>query len=166
MGLAGAHYEKALLHCSPFVQREGPAVIGIDGRDGAGKTSLSNWLGWRLHLPIIHLDLFTDWPNDGPPQWRREPLRQALEGRLGRGRVAIVEGVMLLDALANVEHRPDLLVFVEPPPGDALVDGSLFLRHVKPYLSRTYDAVVPDLVVQTPSDPMSHADEWAPAGAG
>jgi hypothetical protein len=37
-----------------------PLVIGIDGREGTGKTSLSNWLAWQLGMPVIHLDLFLE----------------------------------------------------------------------------------------------------------
>jgi adenylate kinase family enzyme len=129
-------------------------VVGIDGRNGAGKTTLSNWLGWQLNMPVVHLDLFMAPTEDGPPQWRIEPLRLAVERRLVMCKVALVEGVMLLDVLGQIAQRPDLLILVEPPPDGPTDDNPLFTRHLQPYLARTYgEARRPDLVVQAPADP-------------
>jgi hypothetical protein len=33
-----------------------PLLIGIDGADGLGKSSLPSWLAWQLGAPAIHLD--------------------------------------------------------------------------------------------------------------
>jgi hypothetical protein len=32
-----------------------PLLIGIDGRDGASKSSCGSWLAWQLGMPCIHL---------------------------------------------------------------------------------------------------------------
>jgi pantothenate kinase-related protein Tda10 len=35
-----------------------PLLIGIDGLDGSGKSSLAAWLSWQLEMPAIHLDVY------------------------------------------------------------------------------------------------------------
>jgi uridine kinase len=89
-----------------------PILIGFDGRDHNGKTSAANWLAWQLGMPALHLDLFyRRSETDGSLNWRTDDLARCLEAR--GERPIIVEGVLLLDALAAVEKTPDYLVFVE-----------------------------------------------------
>lgn len=89
-----------------------PLLIGIDGREGTGKTSLSNWLAWQLGLPVIHLDLFLK-PSEVPGPIARHvvELDRCIKAR--GSRPLIVEGVFLLDALNEVGRSPDFLIFVE-----------------------------------------------------
>src|ERR1700704_3718351 len=92
-----------------------PLLIGIDGRDGVGKTSLSNWLAWQLGMPVIQLDLFVirrEIP--GPIGRRVNDLDRCIKAR--GDRPLIVEGVLLLDALEEVGRAPDFLVFVDEHP--------------------------------------------------
>src|SRR5258705_4930842 len=35
-----------------------PLLIGIDGADGVGKSSLASWLAWQLGMPTVHLDFY------------------------------------------------------------------------------------------------------------
>jgi uridine kinase len=37
-----------------------PLIVGIDGRWGAGKSSLASWLAWQLGMPSVHLDLYIE----------------------------------------------------------------------------------------------------------
>jgi hypothetical protein len=91
-----------------------PFLIGIDWRDGAGKSSLASWLAWQLEILTVHLDLYMHSVPSQPGKWRRDDLDHALAKRLDREkRPAIVEGILLLDALASVGRSPDFLVFVE-----------------------------------------------------
>src|SRR5450756_135995 len=89
-----------------------PILIGIDGRDGHGKTSAASWLAWQFGMPALHLDLFSKLHEfESAIQWRSSDLARSVKAR--RERPIIVEGVLLLDALATIDRRPDLLVFVE-----------------------------------------------------
>jgi hypothetical protein len=91
-----------------------PFLIGIDGRDGAGKSSLASWLAWQLEILTVHLDLYMHSVPGQPGEWRRDDLDHALAKRLDREkRPVIVEGILLLDALASVGRSPDFLVLVE-----------------------------------------------------
>jgi uridine kinase len=43
-------------HALGFPHDRRPLLIGIDGKDGSGKSSLAAWLSWQLEMPAIHLD--------------------------------------------------------------------------------------------------------------
>jgi hypothetical protein len=51
-----------------------PLLIGIDGRDGASKSSCGAWLSWQLGMPCIHLDLYVANSNFG--EWHVDHLRR------------------------------------------------------------------------------------------
>jgi hypothetical protein len=97
--------------------RRNPILIGFDGRDGDGKTSATNWLAWQFGMPAIHLDLFCRRSeSESAISWRTDDLARCLKAR--GAKPIIVEGVLLLDALAAIEKTPDYLAFVkkaEPP---------------------------------------------------
>lgn len=126
-----------------------PLLIGVDGREGVGKTSLSNWLAWQLGMPVIHLDLFLRQSEVLAPVTRcTADLDRCIKAR-GK-RPFVVEGVLLLDALEEVERPADFLIFVEEQAAistrsriDAdLVDTREFSlpNQVKAYLSRRASA--------------------------
>src|SRR5258708_40131814 len=78
-----------------------PLLIGIDGADGVGKSSLASWLGWQLGAPALHLDLYL--LRDGRSlKWRTDELKLLVQARLGRQQPLIVEGITLLDVLDQI----------------------------------------------------------------
>jgi len=89
-----------------------PLLIGIDGADGSGKSSLASWLSWQLEMPAVHLDLFLIRDSD-PMRWRLDDLTRIIEAQRELGRPLIVEGVQLLYALDTIRRPPDFLIFVE-----------------------------------------------------
>ena len=97
-----------------------PVIIGIDGRKGAGTSSVAAWLGWQLGLPVISLDLYrTD--SGSPLDWRYQEITRVLESGYGRGYPVIVEGICLCQVLQELGEIPDFLVWVQndgqPEPG-------------------------------------------------
>ncbi len=97
-----------------FPDKRLPLIIGIDGEDGSGKSSLAAWLSWQLEMPAIHLDVFLI-EDRIPLSWDYDDLKRAIDGaqRKGRRRPVIVEGIFLLDVLARVDRSPDFFVLVE-----------------------------------------------------
>jgi len=87
-----------------------PLLIGIDGLDGAGKTSLAAWLSWQLEMPAIHLDFYIV-RDSQPLQFLTGDLTNALNSRLVLRRPVIVEGILLLKVLREVGRTPDYLIF-------------------------------------------------------
>jgi hypothetical protein len=90
-------------------------TVAIDGKDGVGKSWLASWLasarGGALGGTVIALDDFVE-PNRGGyvPYLRRTKLKRALEEAAAP---RIVEGICVLDALEQVCHRPDALIYVK-----------------------------------------------------
>lgn len=121
-----------------FPNERKPLLIGIDGRDGAGKSALASWLAWQLEMPAIHLDMFmVVKPEGGLAGWRDDDLARAIDSRLKahEPRPVIVEGVLLLDALARIGRKPNYLVYVWRR-GQGGGRGSLWCDSVRPYLLR------------------------------
>ena len=89
----------------------GAGVIGIDGTDGVGKTTLANELGRAIGVPIVSLDDFIV-KNQGSyvPHLQISDLREALASA---GRPVIVDGVCLLAALERLSLQADVLVYVK-----------------------------------------------------
>ena len=108
-------------------------VIGIDGRNGQGKTALASWIAWQFEMEAIHLDLFADLSRF-PIEWRLSELRRVIDARLERRRPALVEGVLLLDALKAVSLKPDFLIFAGPTEQE---EDAIGLAHeINKYLTR------------------------------
>jgi uridine kinase len=107
-----------------------PLLIGIDGLDGSGKSSLGAWLSWQLEMPAIHLDVYAV-QGSNPLVWNFDHLARTLDGaqRASR-RPVIVEGIMLLYVLAQIDRKPDFHVFVEKEKHETCMK-----EHLEPYLS-------------------------------
>lgn len=88
-------------------------LIGVDGRDGSGKSSLASWLAWQFGMPAIYLDTFMR-PEVECPTWRMNDLRRVLDTRLqpSSPKPLIVEGICLLAILEAIKQAPDFLIFV------------------------------------------------------
>lgn len=144
--IASPEYERLLIDLqSALGPDRKPLLIGVDGREGAGKTSVSSWLAWQLGMPVIHLDLFIKQNAVPAPVVRRTAdLNRCIKAR--GERPLIVEGVLLLDALEEVGCSADFLIFVEEQPiistrsrvDTDLIDTREFSlpNQVKTYLSR------------------------------
>ena len=90
-----------------------PRLIGIDGVDGVGKSSLASWLAWQLGAPAIHLDLYLIRESE-PVQWRTEDLQRIVATRLDEHeKPLVIEGIMLLEALTKIGRQLDFLAYVD-----------------------------------------------------
>jgi hypothetical protein len=94
-------------------------LIAIDGADGIGKSSLASWLGWQLGAPTIHLDLYVV-RGSNPLRWRSDLLCLVYARLVVHAAPLIVEGILVLDALAQIGRKPDFLVYVDGQGGHGL----------------------------------------------
>ena len=93
-----------------------PLLIVVDGADGCGKSHLASWLAWQLGIPVVQLDLYLI--SVTPMRWKSPDLERVIALRIeDRKKPMIVEGVLVLDALAEIGRKPDFLVFVEGEGG-------------------------------------------------
>jgi len=113
-----------------------PILIGLDGRNGHGKSSAASWLAWQFEMSAIHLDLFIEEQHsEGGAicNWRTEDLARCIKSR--GAKPLVIEGVLLLDVLSAIQKTPDFLVIVErsdpprsrdPTQDDDLIDRREF----------------------------------------
>lgn len=87
-------------------------LVGIDGRDGSGKSPLARFLAWQMGMPSIETDLLLETSQQGFT-YREDDLRRLIEARLGNNRPVIVEGVSLLKILEKLGLQPNYLIYVE-----------------------------------------------------
>ncbi len=87
-------------------------TIGVDGRDGVGKSGLARYLAWEFDLPTIETDMLII-SEDDPPSYRYADLGRLIEARHKLDRPVIVEGVFLLHTLDELGVDCDFLVYVE-----------------------------------------------------
>jgi hypothetical protein len=94
-----------------FPNERRPLLIGIDGVDGCGKSSLAAWLSWQFEMPAIRLDIFIV-PDSDPLALRFDDLVRTVDGAqlVPKRRPVIVEGIMLLRNLARISRPPDFLI--------------------------------------------------------
>ena len=110
---APASYLEARRWIEPAIRERGAVLIGVDGLDGAGKTSFATWLAWQFGMPVVHLDLYII-KDKRPIEWRTGDLERLIEARLNDGgRPLVVEGILLLQALNRIRRTPSKLFFVE-----------------------------------------------------
>lgn len=88
------------------------ALIGVDGKDGAGKSRLAAMLGDELCIDVIHLDDYLEKNRGAYVAFLKVgELRKRIQERT---RPIIVEGICLLEALGLVtEAVPEFLVYVK-----------------------------------------------------
>jgi uridine kinase len=105
---------KSIRNALGFPNHRRPILIGIDGVDGSGKSSVASWPSWQLQMPAIPLDVYL-LRDSNPISWRFDDLARAVDGaqHVPRERPVIVEGVLLLRVLRKIGRAPDFLVYVE-----------------------------------------------------
>ena len=86
-------------------------TIAIDGRDNVGKSSLGRYLAWQLGLPVIELDLLVHSRRESI-EYDTYALGRLVSARHDRDRPVIVEGVLVLRALAQIDVVPEALIYV------------------------------------------------------
>lgn len=86
-------------------------MIGIDGVDGVGKSTLARFLSWQLGIPSIETDMFLE-KGRTYPSLRLDELSNLVEARHSLDRPIIIEGLYLLEILDCLNIDPDILIYV------------------------------------------------------
>lgn len=114
-------------------------LVALDGRDGAGKSTIAHYLSWRLGIPSIHLDQFRVCGTYD--EFHLDALNLVLSSRLENNKPIIIEGVLVLDALNEVGLRPDLWVYIQTCTREIFESDF----EVRDYIARRKPAVYADL---------------------
>lgn len=86
-------------------------VVAIDGKDGAGKTTLGRFLAWHFNIALIETDLFMMQGN-WPPRYYDDHILRIIKKRLAIPRPVIVEGIRIIDRLNMISVQHDFLVYL------------------------------------------------------
>ena len=111
MPIRPPEYEQVVEALTPVLNNLPGKVVGIDGRDGSGKTTLGRFLAWYFNVSLIETDLFLF---DGQGfSYRLEEINRIIGVRLSKPRPVIVEGVQLLSLLSQLGRSGDFLIYVK-----------------------------------------------------
>lgn len=102
-------------------------IVGVDGRDDEGKSTLARFLAWQLEMPCIETDTFLE-VHSGSYNVRLEDLRRVVRTRMDLDCPVIVEGVFLLRTLQQIGEKAEVLVYVEKRPPNVTSDLETELR--------------------------------------
>jgi len=101
-------------------------IVTIDGRDGAGKTTLGRYLAWHFNVTLIETDLFLI-PAQDYVIHLDDQINRIIERRISTSRSVIVEGVSILQLMKRIHRVPDFSIYVVSPqrPSSSLLEQRL-----------------------------------------
>lgn len=98
------------------VKHDSGCLVGIDGFDGSGKTTLAFELAWQMDGIRVGLDSYVESDRDADSYvglLRLDQLKRDLDNLRARFPVVVVDGVCLLEALAAFGASVDLHIYVK-----------------------------------------------------
>lgn len=91
-------------------------LVAVDGRPGAGKTTLARFLAWYFNVSLIETDLFLEEPaltkGEIGLNYELSAIRRVIDCRLAKPRPIMIEGVSVLRTLQQAGRTPDVLIYV------------------------------------------------------
>jgi hypothetical protein len=109
MPICPPEYCVAVKALSPVLNELPGKIVGIDGRDVSGKTTLGRYLAWHFNVSLIETDLFLV-KNRRGPKYKHKEINRIISERLSIPRPVIIEGIALLRLFKNLKREPDFLV--------------------------------------------------------
>lgn len=111
-----------------IVRSRGAQLIGIDGCDGAGKTTLARALAVQLGGIVVDLDDHLE-KHQGVfiPALKLNDVATQLTQAAKSGRVVIVSGLCLMEVFQRIGGKPDLLIYVQRNTQTDLPSNIVFL---------------------------------------
>jgi hypothetical protein len=142
-------YAEAVAALAPVLADLPAKLVGIDGRDGTGKTTLGRYLAWHFNVTLVESDVFL-LPDRRDLQRRSDEIARIINFRLVIPRPVIVEGVGLLSLLRELKLRPSFLIYVRAVDHST---GQTMERILQDYEAEFHPMKQADLVLQ-----LNHGD--------
>jgi uridine kinase len=96
---------------APLMQRRKGAIVTIDGRGGAGKTTLGRYLAWHFNVTLIETDLFLI-PAQDYLIHLDDQVNRIIERRITTPLPVLVEGISMLQLMTRINRVPDFSIYV------------------------------------------------------
>jgi len=107
-------YLKVVEALTPIMRGLPGVIVTIDGRDGAGKTTLGRYLAWHFNVTLIETDLFLI-PAQDYLIHLDDQINRIIERRITSPRPVIVEGISMLQLMKRINRVPDFSIYVTNP---------------------------------------------------
>lgn len=106
-------YKEVTEFLYPHLSNFQPKVVGIDGRDGAGKTTLGRYLSWYFNSSLIETDLFLS-GNSPEITYELDCLLRVIRNRFEPPPPLplFIEGIKLLELVEQLPLPIDFNIYV------------------------------------------------------
>lgn len=99
---------------APVMQQRKGAIVTIDGRGGAGKTTLGRYLAWHFNVTLIETDLFLI-PAQDYLIHLDDQINRIIERRVTTPLPVLVEGISMLQLMQRINRVADFSIYVTRP---------------------------------------------------
>jgi adenylate kinase family enzyme len=112
MSFRPAAFDTVALKLAPLLENLPPRLIAIDGRMGAGKSTLGRFLSWYFNVTLVETDPYL--VRDGTFARHTEEISRIVSFRLEeKERPVLIEGVGMRELLEQLQRSADAHVYVE-----------------------------------------------------
>jgi len=105
-------YKTVVDELSPMLVDLPFKIIGIDGPDGSGKTTLGRYIAWHFNISLVETDLSLIIGRSSPGHCTN-CISNAVEVRKMMNRPVILEGCAILDLTEKLGISLDFHIYVE-----------------------------------------------------
>lgn len=98
----------------PIMRRSPGVIVTIDGRGGAGKTTLGRYLAWHFNVTLIETDLFLI-PAQDYLIHLDDQINRIIERRVTTPLPVLVEGISMLQLMQRINRVADFSIYVTRP---------------------------------------------------